>query len=243
MPAAIDITGERYGKLVAVERIGTSQSKKPVWLFLCDCGNTKSIAACHARSGLTQSCGCQKAEKNREKLKKINEPRKQDYVGRKSGKLIVLSEVEPLASGVRMLACACACGGIKTVRAPAFVHGTVTSCGCERHAGNRPGRSPLMPLDVRNKCSTYNNQRRSKKNQAGGKFTAAEISSLYLKQLGKCAYCRCSLNHKFHRDHIYPLSRGGSNGIENIQLLCESCNSAKGPKDPIDFAQQMGLLL
>jgi 5-methylcytosine-specific restriction endonuclease McrA len=39
------------------------------------------------------------------------------------------------------------------------------------------------------------------------------------------------------------LSRGGSNDISNIELLCERCNLRKHAKDPIDWAQENGLLV
>lgn len=34
-----DITGERFGKLVAVKNVGVNKHKRALWLCKCDCGN------------------------------------------------------------------------------------------------------------------------------------------------------------------------------------------------------------
>lgn len=47
---------------------------------------------------------------------------------------------------------------------------------------------------------------------------------------GRCWYCGVPLNPfcNFHVDHVIPLSRGGSNEIENLAPACEPCNLYKG---------------
>lgn len=46
-----------------------------------------------------------------------------------------------------------------------------------------------------------------------------------------------------HVDHIKALRRGGTNDRRNLQMLCQPCNNRKHAKDPIDYAQSLGLLL
>jgi hypothetical protein len=65
MPA-IDITGQRFGRLTAI-RIQRRTPKAVVWLFRCDCGKEKEITASHVRSVRgTKSCGCHRIEVGRQ---------------------------------------------------------------------------------------------------------------------------------------------------------------------------------
>lgn len=58
MPARIDLTGQRFGRLEVLAFAGTSQKKEAVWLCRCDCGLTIEANGCLLRLRKTQSCGC-----------------------------------------------------------------------------------------------------------------------------------------------------------------------------------------
>lgn len=95
----------------------------------------------------------------------------------------------------------------------------------------------------RDAIRAYGHNRRAKLASAGGKFSASDEQEMFKSQKGKCAICKKSIKDVYDRDHIYPLSRGGSNDKSNIQLLCIHCNRNKHAKDPIDFMQSRGFLL
>lgn len=63
MAKALDITGQRFGKLVALSK-APSRSGKTYWLCQCDCGNQKEIQTSHLTNGQTLSCGCINKSKN-----------------------------------------------------------------------------------------------------------------------------------------------------------------------------------
>lgn len=56
-----DLSGIRFGRLLAVSRVGTTTYGKPIWLCKCDCGKSVEVVSANLRSGNSQSCGCLKS--------------------------------------------------------------------------------------------------------------------------------------------------------------------------------------
>lgn len=58
--------------------------------------------------------------------------------------------------------------------------------------------------------------------------TERDWARLVMRYDGLCAYCR--IRPWAHRDHVVPLSRGGSHGIGNLLPACAPCNLTKKSK-------------
>ena len=58
----LDITGERYGKLVAIRRLAQHTTSR--WVFKCDCGNKTEAFLSNVRTGQVRSCGCAGSQKS-----------------------------------------------------------------------------------------------------------------------------------------------------------------------------------
>jgi hypothetical protein len=58
MSKTLDLTGQRFGRLVAIKIAGKGKRRSTLWSCLCDCGNTTTVPIGHLRSGHTISCGC-----------------------------------------------------------------------------------------------------------------------------------------------------------------------------------------
>lgn len=91
----IDITGERFGRLTALERAGRNPKNGNVlWRCKCDCGNSVIVDGSLLRRKITRSCGCLRRERGRQSVKQ-----NQDFINRAGDTSHLLNEEGiPLAS-------------------------------------------------------------------------------------------------------------------------------------------------
>lgn len=89
----------------------------------------------------------------------------------------------------------------------------------------------------------YTENRRARKSANGGTHTPEQIQEMHAKQRYRCAGCNVSIRKHYEVDHIIALTRGGTNDISNIQLLCMPCNRTKHNKSPEQWAKEQGRLL
>lgn len=81
------------------------------------------------------------------------------------------------------------------------------------------------------------NRRKARLKGNGGTFTGQEWRALCERLGNTCLACG-AVGVDLTVDHVVPLSKGGRNGIENVQPLCRACNLKKGDK-MIDYRQMV----
>ena len=131
MAKAIDITGQRFGRLLVLERAGShttpSGNTLARWKCQCDCGNIYYAIGKYLRNGTTKSCGCLKKEKTIER----NHNTANDLTNQKFGKLTVLYKTNKTGSGgYAIWHCKCECGNECDVLSSYLKRGHTRSCGC-----------------------------------------------------------------------------------------------------------------
>lgn len=68
----IDLTGQRFGKLIVQKRLSNTKYGSAIWLCRCDCGNEVEAIGSNLRSGKHLSCGCLKLQKAIERISSYN---------------------------------------------------------------------------------------------------------------------------------------------------------------------------
>ena len=112
---AIDLTGQRFGNLVAIKDVGRKNSVV-LWECLCDCGKHTNVVSSCLKRGDTKSCGCM--------------PTKVDLTGQRFGKWTVLGDSGKRSGGSVMWNCVCDCGESRKVSGCSLKRGRSSSCGC-----------------------------------------------------------------------------------------------------------------
>ena len=117
-PGQRDITGQRFGRLVAIEPTDMrNRSGATVWSCCCDCGNKVYAPLSQLTNGYKKSCGC------------LGKPQLKDYTGRRFGQLTVLRYAGK-RNGMHRWECKCDCGNTTTVGQTLLQSGKTKSCGC-----------------------------------------------------------------------------------------------------------------
>ena len=127
---AKDLTGQRFGKLVALRPTGEQKDWHAVWECQCDCGRIVFVREGNLKSGNTKSCGCARTLTQARNYAK-------DLSGQRFGKLITLER----KGEQNIWECQCDCGKIVLVRESNLRSGHTKSCGCGR-LSKLKGRDP-----------------------------------------------------------------------------------------------------
>lgn len=116
-----DISGQRFGKLVAVSKAERAADDRTRWLCRCDCGNMKTVRASALKRGKVKSCGCYRPFRGK------------DLSNRRFSRLLVLYRTDKRSPGGSVIwHCRCDCGNELDVSASDLVSGNNVSCGCRR---------------------------------------------------------------------------------------------------------------
>jgi hypothetical protein len=129
----IDITGKRFGRLLAVRPL-TVKSERWYWLCRCDCGTEREIIGTNLRRGRTRSCGCLQREACRV-IRRVSP--KIDITGKRFGRLLVIRESGRTRHNTITWLCKCDCGKDKNINGCSLRSGLSKSCGClQREVSN-----------------------------------------------------------------------------------------------------------
>ena len=80
---AEDLSGQRFGKLTVIKKVGKDKGGHAIYECVCDCGNTTIANVRRLKNGQKKSCGCLRG-KNTYK----------DLTGERFGHLLVLGRAE-----------------------------------------------------------------------------------------------------------------------------------------------------
>lgn len=177
MRTPIDLTGKRFGRLVALRDVGSLRSFR-LWRFRCDCGKEIERTSADVRHGKVSSCGCFQREWSSKR-------HTADVSGQKFGRLTVLGRADVTAHGHVRWNCRCDCGNLRVVAGVSLKKGSTASCGCIRREQMAAlGRSSKKANPV-SQTKEYRSKLRKRLRARPEKAAAERISRMLSHALAK----------------------------------------------------------
>lgn len=207
-----NISGLRFGRLNVIGASGNAKSGQAYWVCLCGCGKYREVLSSNLLSGRQRSCGCLRDEDRAARAtasRKTDEEKRQGDIARKSR----YNATEK---------------GKQSKKRYFEKNRDAVIDRTKKWAAQNPesGRS-----SVRNRRSAIRN--------AEGFHTRKDIDIIGIEQGWMCAGCGSDVSAGYHVDHVHPLSKGGSNWPENLQILCAECNLKKSAKSLSQFMKEL----
>lgn len=121
-----NLINQRFGRLVAIEKLERAKDGHLIWKCKCDCGNYINVLSNSLLQGHTKSCGCL----NKEKVIERGISLRKELKGQTFGKLKVIEDLNEKVNREMLHLCKCECGKIVKVPTSALTSGNKISCGC-----------------------------------------------------------------------------------------------------------------
>ena len=206
-----NISGAIYGRLTVIG-VHEMDSSLTHWLCRCECGKYCRVSISNLNSGKQMSCGCLRDEARSERAILSRKSDAQKAAVARARK----SRYNTSEKG-------------RQAQARYFEK---NKAACLARSENWKRENPdSARSSVRN--------RRARISRAGGSHTSKDIQRIGVEQGWRCAACDCDTKDVFHVDHVVPVSAGGRNDPDNLQILCIACNLRKHTKPLNVFLAEM----
>lgn len=126
MSKRIDLTGQRFGALVAIEPVSGADRVygRSTWRCKCDCGKECLVPTAYLVRGIRTSCGCRAGVVAKRKGVPLKGYEYKDYTGVRFGELTGIRRI-----GQDRWLWECSCGRRKSIRPSLVQAGEILSCG------------------------------------------------------------------------------------------------------------------
>lgn len=114
-----DLTGQRFGRLIAVKPTEQRESTYVLWECICDCGNTTFATANNLQRGMKQSCGCLRTELH-----------SKDLTGQRFGTVVVVAPTKQRMRRYIVWECQCDCGKVRYIPSHTLKRLGAKLCDC-----------------------------------------------------------------------------------------------------------------